>query len=62
MQHQALKYSGSQADPTSSRGWPWADIIGIVAAVVAITFISKPLAAYIWWTAYLVKAWWVAFA
>jgi len=61
MRRQTLKHSGSQADPISSLGWPWADIIGIAAAVVATAFLIKALAALTWWTVYLVEAW-VAFA
>jgi len=57
MRRQTLKHSGSEADPISSPGWPWADIIGIAAAVVATAFLIKALAAFTWWTVYLVKAW-----
>ena len=52
MQGQALTEPGSQADPTSS----WADITGIAITLVATAFLIKALAAYIWWTVYLVNA------
>ena len=56
MQGQALTEPGSQADPTSSREWSWADITGIAITLVATAFLIKALAAYIWWTVYLVNA------